>query len=194
MRRQSLGIGLFAATMAAIAVVGSVPQGPTLVAADAKSEAALKNQVSNLQTQLATAQQQIAQLNATIMQLKAAPKNPPADPQKKTLLAMKNAPYVHDVALKLKKDSPTEEVQSVLADLPALSKIATVRGIWFGVPAAIASPDAVSNYDVGVTVLFDNAAGMQAYYADDIHKAFVLKHLKYWETPLIHDYSAPASP
>jgi hypothetical protein len=202
--------GAFAAAAVALAIaLGAVVHPEPAGAADTKQETALKKQVAILQAelkaatdQIGTMQQQIAQRDTTIALLKA-PKVPP-DIQKQlavlkkkalVLTAMQNAPYVHTVVLKLKKDTSGDETQSILNDLPALGAIASVRGIWFGTPATKATPDvAASNYDVALTVLFDDYNGLKSYLADSIHKKFVDKHMKYWETPVVYDYFLNPSP
>ena len=209
MLRRCLIGGLLAAAIA-VAYLGifGFPKTESLTAADTKQETILKKEVAALQAQLNQSQQQLqaaqqqnGQLNNTINQLKNQ-KNTgggSADLQKQInnlktqvapLQAMKNAPYVHSVVLSLKKDSPTAEVQSLLTDLPSLGTISTVRGIWFGTPAALGIPDtAANNYTVGVTLLFDDFNGLKKYYTDPIHQKYVDKHLQYWEVPVIYNYT-----
>jgi hypothetical protein len=86
-------------------------------------------------------------------------------------------------------------VQSLLTDLPSLSKIKSVRGLWFGTPALYSTPDvAAMDYDVGITVLFDDSDGLKSYLTDPIHQKFADNHLQYWQTPVVFDYQKPVSP
>lgn len=170
----------------------------TSLTAAQQAQTQLKNQLDTAKTSLAAANQANKDKDALITTLKNAnPKDTTTGSNNllKQLQAMKNAAYVHVVVLKLKKDAPMEEVQAVLTDLPALAKISSVRGIWFGPPAVQATPDvAVNNYDVAITVLFDNFDGLKAYFADQIHLKFVEKHLKFWEPPVVFDYYLKPSP
>jgi hypothetical protein len=180
------------------------------VAAQEKTKptvAGLEKQVTQLKSELQTAQQQNATLKAEVAALKAANAqmeaalkklNPSGDPAVPGLLAaisaFRNAGLVHVVILKLKSGSSDGEGQSVIDD--AYSQLATVksvRGLWAGKPSGSGTPDAFTDYTVGLVVLFDDAAGLKTYLNDPIHTKFADKHLKKWETPTVYDF-APTPP
>ncbi len=198
----------FALTVAAIFAVGqsSIEKAQ---AADTPQVAALKREVQQLQATLTNSQAQVTNLQAQVNQLTAAnaklkgkapvvvPAPVPVVPLdvlkfKNAFDGMTNAPFVHTVVLKLKADSPNTEVQALLDDLPSLSNIQSVRGLWFGKPADPATPDfAVKDFTVGITVLFDDFNGLNAYLGDPIHKKLADKHLKLWEKPVVYDVLRP---
>jgi len=193
MKRQFICCGLL---LIAFFILGESSEPQLLQAADAKSEAKLKNQVQTLQnslnaaqTQITTLQNQVTQQNATIKQL-----NGNAD-AKKGLDTIKKASYIHTVILTLKSDSKSTEGQSMLDDLANLQKISTVRGLWYGSPADKATPDlANKDFTVGITILFDDYDGLKSYLDDPAHKKFTDKHLKFFETPVVYDVLKTATP
>jgi Stress responsive A/B Barrel Domain len=188
-----MGCSLF---LAAFFATNRFFEVPELQAADAKAEAKLKSEVQTLQANLQSAQTQISNLQGTITQQKntIADLKTKADAQKQ-LDKIKNTKYVHTVILKLKSDSDSTEGQSLLDDLPSLSKISTVRGLWYGRPADKATPDfANKDFTVGITVLFDNYDGLKKYLDDPVHKKLADTHLKFFEKPVVYDVLMPASP
>jgi hypothetical protein len=90
------------------------------------------------------------------------------------------APFVHAVIFHLKDGAPKGEVDALVADAhKLLAKISTVRGLWVGRPAEMATPKVARKFDVGLLVLFDDAEGLKKYLDDPLHKEYVEKHLKY---------------
>jgi hypothetical protein len=172
--------------------------------------AALEKQIAALKQELAQSNQQNAALKQENANLKAALKKataaPPPDATLKSLQATidsyRGAGLVHVVVLKLKSDSSSGEVQSVIDDTYSqLAKIKTVRAVWAGKPSAKGTPDvAATDYTVALVFLFDDAAGLKTYLNDSVHTKFADKHLKLWETPVIYDFEpkklapAPADP
>lgn len=100
------------------------------------------------------------------------------------------APYVHAVIFYLKKDAPKDATETMLADChKLLAKIPSVRGLWAGLPAEKSTPKfAVTDYQIGLLVLFDNFDGLQAYLDHPLHTEFVDKHLKHLEKVPVYDF------
>jgi hypothetical protein len=96
--------------------------------------------------------------------------------------AAKEAPFVHIVIFRLKKDAPEGEVDALIADCnEMLSKIPSVKGIKVGRPAEKATPGvAKKDYQVGLLVLLDDADGLKTYLDHEQHVKFVEKHGKYF--------------
>jgi hypothetical protein len=104
-------------------------------------------------------------------------------------LAGKVAPFVHVVVFHLKKDAPSDAAEVLIKDSHALlAKIPSVRKLWVGRPAKQATPIARKDYDIGLLVLFDNAAGLNEYLEHPLHIQFVNKHSKVWEEKKVDVY------
>jgi len=97
-------------------------------------------------------------------------------------------PYVHAVIFYLKKDAP--EVEALIRDThQMLAKIPSVRKLWVGRPAAKSTPKfAVTDYQVGLLVLFDNYEGLQAYLDHELHTQYISRHGKYWDRVPVYDF------
>lgn len=110
------------------------------------------------------------------------------------LEGMKNAPYVHTVIIKMKKDAPAAATKALLDDIPAmLGKIPSVKGLWYGRRADEVSPEfAVKDFSAGLVILFDNYDGLKRYLDHPMHVAFLEKHIKNLEAPLVYDCLKPA--
>lgn len=100
------------------------------------------------------------------------------------------APYVHAVIFYLKKDAPKDEAKALIADASELlAKIPTVRLVKAGVPADKATPKvAVTDYQVGLLVLFDNYDGLKTYLDHPLHTKYVEKHEKHIDKVLVYDF------
>jgi len=84
---------------------------------------------------------------------------------------------VHAVIFTLKKDTPAEKVDEVIADChQMLGKIKAVRKVMAGRPTKEkAEPITQTGYDVGMIILVDDFAGLKAYLEDPLHVEFVKK-------------------
>ncbi len=89
------------------------------------------------------------------------------------------APYVHTVIFTLKKDAPKEAEAAMIADCHLmLAKIPSVRQLRAGRPAEKGTPRlAKTDYNVALTICFDDYDGLMAYDKHDLHQQFVKKHL-----------------
>lgn len=100
------------------------------------------------------------------------------------------APYVHAVIFYVKKDAPKNQTETMIADChKLLAKIPSVKGLWAGLPADKSTPKfAVTDYQFGLLVLFDNYDGLQAYLDHPLHTEYVEKHAKYFEKVPVYDF------
>jgi hypothetical protein len=100
------------------------------------------------------------------------------------------SPYVHSVVFYLKKDAPKGTVEELIGDShKLLAKIPTVRGLWVGRPADKYTPKVtVTDYQVGLLVLFDDYAGLKTYLDHDLHTRYVDMHGKHLEKVLVYDF------
>src|SRR2546427_179127 len=88
------------------------------------------------------------------------------------------APYMHVVIFQVKKDAPKGTKKAMVEDChKLLEKIPSVKQLWVGRPAKEATPDLASkDYDVALTIAFENYDGLKSYIDHDMHKQFVDKH------------------
>src|SRR5690349_7933165 len=88
------------------------------------------------------------------------------------------APYMHVVIFQVKKDAPKGTKKAMIEDShKLLEKIPTVKQLWVGRPAKMGTPDLASkDYDIALTIAFENYDGLKSYIDHDMHKQFVEKH------------------
>jgi len=100
-------------------------------------------------------------------------------------------PYVHTVIVYLKKDTPAEKVATLVADCHnILGKIPTVRGLWAGRPAEKNSPQfAVTDFQLGLTMLFDDYEGLKTYVDHPAHLKFVETYMPIVEKIQVYDFA-----
>src|SRR5262249_23217950 len=101
-----------------------------------------------------------------------------------------DAPYIHAVIFYLKKDAPKDEAKALIADATELlAKIPTVRGVKAGLPAEKSTPKfAVTDYQVGLLVFFDNFDGLKTYLDHPLHVKYVEKHEKHIDKVVVYDF------
>ena len=106
--------------------------------------------------------------------------------------APKTAQFIHSVVLYLTKDAPTGQADAMIADAyELLADIPSVRGIRAGKPVVKPTPDiAKTDFQVGLTVTFDNLEGLDIYIKHPLHLKYVEKHGKYLdrEKLAVYDY------
>ena len=115
-----------------------------------------------------------------------APRHVGVDPTDKAA-----ASYVHVVIFHVKKDAPADAVGEIIAGCHTLEAIPTVRLLKVGRPASVddSTPKvAAHDYDVALTVLFDDAAGLKTYLVHETHLKFVHTYDKYFETVQVYDF------
>ena len=105
----------------------------------------------------------------------------------------KGGNFVHTVIFYLKKDAPKDEAKALVTDAHSiLSKIPTVRGVKAGPPSPKSTPKvAVTDYTVGLLVLFDDAAGLATYIDHPLHLKYVDKHKQHIEKVVVYDFVDP---
>ncbi len=107
----------------------------------------------------------------------------------KTSEAVKKAPFVHSVILKMKKDDSAQVKIISEEAVKTLGKIAGVRGVWVGKPAENGTPElAQKGYQLGLIVLLDDADALLRYLDDPLHKQFNEKLGQYWDRPVVYDF------
>jgi hypothetical protein len=95
---------------------------------------------------------------------------------------------VHHVFFWLKNPQSKEDLARLLEGLRTLTKIETVRGAHFGVPASTEKRDVVDNsYSVSEMLFFDDLAGQKTYQDHPIHKKFVADCSHLWERVVVYD-------
>ncbi len=105
------------------------------------------------------------------------------------LALIKNAPYVHTVVLKMKKDEDSEQIKlATNAAAKTLAKITGVRHLWIGRRAEVGSPGEMDkDYQVEVVVLFDDSDGLKKFLDDPLCKQFNDRVADYWNDPAVYD-------
>ena len=106
------------------------------------------------------------------------------------------ARYVHTVIFTLKKDAPKDEESQMIADChEMLAKIPSVRELRAGRPAEKGTPRlAKKDFNVALTVIFDDYDGLMAYDKDERHQEFVKKHLPHVEVEKLLVYDSEDQP
>jgi hypothetical protein len=102
------------------------------------------------------------------------------------------APFVHTVIFHLKKDAPAGTVEKIIEGCHTLESIPTVRALKAGRPVSAddSTPKVASqDYQVGLVVLFDDAAGQKTYLTHETHLKFVKDYGQYFEKVLVYDFS-----
>ncbi|HEX6638156.1 MAG TPA: Dabb family protein [Steroidobacteraceae bacterium] len=95
---------------------------------------------------------------------------------------------VHHVFFWLKNPGSKEDLEKLLTGLRTLSRIETVRGAHFGVPASTEKRDVVDNsWSASEILFFDDTAGQKTYQDHPIHKQFVADCSHLWEKVVVYD-------
>ena len=95
--------------------------------------------------------------------------------------------FVHCVYFWLKPDITAEEVRRFVEGVRALTTLRTVRHGWVGKPAATDRPIIDRSYSYGLTVIFEDVEGHDAYQVHPVHDEFrELHHL--WTAVKIYDF------
>src|SRR5688572_28089502 len=95
---------------------------------------------------------------------------------------------VHHVFFWLKNPDSKQDLARLLEGLRTLTKIESVRGAHFGVPASTEKREVVDNsYSVSEILFFDDTAGQKIYQDHAIHKKFVTDCAHLWERVVVYD-------
>lgn len=96
--------------------------------------------------------------------------------------------FVHTVYFWLKPGLTAAERADFAAGVQSLGGAPSVRHLWHGAPAATDRPVIDRTYSRGLTLVFDDAAGHDAYQTDPVHLRFVEQHRDKWTRVQIYDY------
>lgn len=97
----------------------------------------------------------------------------------------------HHVFFWLKNPDSKEDLAKLLAGLRTLTKIESVRGAHFGVPASTEKREVVDNsYSASEILFFDDLAGQKTYQDHPIHKQFVADCSHLWQRVVVYDAMA----
>jgi len=98
--------------------------------------------------------------------------------------------YVHSVYFTFKPTASETDMTTQIADGKAmLARIPTVRQIETGRRDQTVNRDvSMTDFDVGLTVLFDDKAGLDAYSNHPLHLEYVNKHKANWTAIRVCDF------
>jgi hypothetical protein len=95
---------------------------------------------------------------------------------------------IHHVFFWFKNPQSKDDLAALLAGLRTLTKIESVRGAHFGVPASTEKRDVVDNsYSASEVLFFDDTAGQKIYQDHAIHQKFVADCSHLWERVVVYD-------
>lgn len=96
--------------------------------------------------------------------------------------------FVHNVFFWLRKDLSPDSVREFEAGIAMLSKLPSVKHGFVGKPAATDRPIIDRTYTHGLTVVFDDLAGHDAYQVHPDHLVFVDRNKDKWASVKIYDF------
>ena len=101
--------------------------------------------------------------------------------------------FVHTVYFWLNAGTPDDARRQLINDCrELLGKIPTVRHLWSG-PPAMTPRDVVDNsYDVGLSVILDDAEGHDAYQTHPKHQEFIARNKPHWKRVQVYDFHGGA--
>ncbi|HEX2612148.1 MAG TPA: Dabb family protein [Fibrobacteria bacterium] len=95
--------------------------------------------------------------------------------------------FVHCVYFWLKPGIEAADEKTFVERAQALTTLPSVKHGWVGKPAATDRPVIDRSYSYGLTVVFDDAAGHDAYQVHPVHDAFRDLH-GFWTAVKIYDF------
>jgi hypothetical protein len=97
--------------------------------------------------------------------------------------------FIHTVYFWLTEGTPDPARRQLEQDCKdLLSRIPTVRQLWAGRPADTNRPVVDRSYDVGLSVVLDDAAGHDVYQEHELHKQFIARHKPNWKRVQVYDF------
>mgnify|MGYP001559562956 CR=1 FL=1 len=98
---------------------------------------------------------------------------------------------VHTVLFWMKKGSPRSAARRLADECRTYLRTPSVRHLWAGPPAGTGARDVIdATYDVGLTVVFDDVKGHDAYQVHPRHKSFIARNHKRWLRVTVMDVQA----
>ena len=96
---------------------------------------------------------------------------------------------VHTVFFKFNESSTEVDIQSCADDARnLLAKIETVKALYVGSPAdTVVRPVSVRDFDLSLTVLFDNIPDQNVYQDHPLHDEFIANSKDKWGSVSIYD-------
>jgi hypothetical protein len=96
---------------------------------------------------------------------------------------------VHTVFFKFKESSTEADVQSCAGDARnLLAKVETVKALYIGSPADTeVRPVSVRDFDLGLTVLFENISDQDVYQVHPLHDEFIANNKDNWSSVSVYD-------
>jgi len=95
---------------------------------------------------------------------------------------------VHSVFFWLKKSAPKSARAALVKDCLKYLKTPSVKHLWAGPPAGTPERPVIdATYDVGLTVVFDDVKGHDAYQDHPDHLKFIERNKKHWQKVAVYD-------
>ena len=95
--------------------------------------------------------------------------------------------FIHNVYFWLKDGLTDEDIEAFEQGLDTLCKNPPVKLGAYGKPAAAARDVVDGSYSYGLHVVFDDAAGHDAYQVGAVHQRFLTDHREKWTRVLVYD-------
>lgn len=97
--------------------------------------------------------------------------------------------FIHTVYFYMADDAPADAADHIVTDCrEILGKIDSVRQIWAGKPAMTPRDVVDNSYGVGLTVVFDDAAGHDVYAPHPLHNEFIARNKAFWARVQVYDF------
>ena len=98
--------------------------------------------------------------------------------------------FIHTVYFWMAEDAPADAADRIIADCrEILAKIESVRQLWAGKPAMTPRDVVDNSYGVGLTVVFDDAAGHDIYNPHPLHNEFIARNKASWSRVQVYDFA-----
>jgi hypothetical protein len=97
--------------------------------------------------------------------------------------------FVHTVYFWVKADAPAGAADQLAGDCrELLGQIPGLRHIWAGKPVPSDRPVVDGSYAVGLTTVFDDKAGHDAYQTHPLHLQFIERNKANWSRVQVYDF------
>ena len=99
--------------------------------------------------------------------------------------------FIHSVYFWLKDGVSNTARLEMMADAnEKLREIPTVQQFWAGPPAGTPRDIVDNSYQIGLTVILEDAEAHEIYQEHPLHQEFIAKHKMNWEKVLVYDFLA----